>query len=91
MRKFDGFSSVAALPGQRRQRDGVSAHGDCLIGTDDAPIAQAETAGEIKAAGQGAKVGSGVEGGASEASIVVGAEAGEHGVGFVQGSGVGEA
>jgi hypothetical protein len=62
-----------------------------VVGSDDALIAQAETAGEIEAARQGAKVGSGVGGGTGKALVVIGAEAGEHGVGFGQSGGLGEA
>src|SRR5664280_3578960 len=91
MGEFDGFSGVAAMTGQGRQRDGVRAEGDGVIGGDDALIAQAEAAGEIEAAGQGAEIASGVGGGPGEALVVVVAEAGEHGVGLLQSGGVGEA
>src|SRR5208283_3661914 len=77
--------------GQGRQGDGMRAERDGVIGGDDAPIAQAEAAGEIEAARQGAEVAGGGGGGASEALVVVGAEAVEHGVGFGQSGGAGEA
>ncbi len=91
MREFDGFSGVAALTGQGWPRAGVRAEGEGVIGGDDAPIAQAEAAGEIEAPGQGANVASGVGGGPGEGLVVVGAEAGEHGAGLLQSGGVGEA
>ena len=62
-----------------------------MIGGDDASIVQAEAAGEIEAAGQGAEVARGIGGGPGEALVVIGAEAGEHGVGFGQSGGTGEA
>ena len=83
MGEFDGFSGVAAMAGQGRQRDGMRAQGDGVVGGDHALVAQAEAAGQIEAAGQGAKVASGVGGGTGEALVVVGAEAGEHGVGLL--------
>jgi hypothetical protein len=62
-----------------------------VIGGHDPLVAQAEAAGEVEAAGQAAKVGSGIGGGTGEALIVVGAEAGKPGVGLRQGGGAGEA
>ena len=62
-----------------------------VIGCDHAWIVQSEAPGEIEAAGQGAKVASGLGGGTGEAPVVIGAEAVEHGVGSGQGGGVGEA
>ena len=40
MGEFDGFSGVAAVAGQGRQRDGVRAQSDGVIGVDDALIVQ---------------------------------------------------
>lgn len=91
MGEFDGFTSVAAMSGQGGQRDRLRAEGDGMIGGDDALVAEAEAAGEVEAAGQAAKVGSSVGGGTCEALIVVGAKAGEYGVGFRQSGGVSEA
>ena len=91
MGEFDGFSSVAAVAGQGWQGDGVRAQGDGVIGGDDALIAQAEAASEIEAARQGAEVAHRFGGGTGEALVVVGAEAGEHGVGLLDGGGVSEA
>ena len=61
-----------------------------MIGGDDALIVQGQAAGEIKAARQGAEVANGFGGRTGEALVVIGAEAGEHGVGFGQGGGTGE-
>ena len=58
---------------------------------DDALIVQGQAAGEIKAARQGAEVADGIGGGTGEALVVIGTEAGEHGVGLGQSSGAGEA
>ena len=69
----------------------MGAQGKGVVGGDDALIAQAEAAGQIEATGQGAKVARGVGGGAGEALVVVGAEAGEHGVGWLQSGGLSEA
>ena len=91
MREFDGFSGIAAMAGQGWQGDGVRAQGDGVIGGDDALIVQAEAAGEIEAARQGAEVARRFGGGTGEALVVIGAEAGEHGVGLGQSGGVGEA
>ena len=82
MGEFDGFSGIAAMAGQGWQGDGVRAQGDGVIGGDDALIVQAEAAGEIEAARQAAEVAGGFGGGTGEALVVVGAEAGEHGVGL---------
>src|ERR1019366_7387184 len=91
MGEFHGFSGVAAMAGQGRQREGVGAQrGGCASG-HDALIAQAEAAGQIEATGQGAKVARGVGGGAGEALVLVGAEAIEHDVGLLQSGGTGEA
>src|SRR5271166_2517069 len=54
-------------------------------------VVQAQATSEIEAAGQAAKVASGVSGEASEALVVVGAELVEHGVGLLQSGGAGEA
>src|SRR5664280_1022699 len=62
-----------------------------MVGGDDALIAQAETAGQIEATRQGAKVASGVGGRAGEALLVIGAEAGEHPIGLFQSGGLGQA
>ena len=51
MGEFDGFSGVAALAGQRGQRDEGRAQGDGVIGVDDALVVQAQAAVEIEAAG----------------------------------------
>ena len=50
MGKFDGFSGVAAVAGQGRQRDGVRAQSDGVIGIDHALIVQGQAAGEVEAA-----------------------------------------
>ena len=50
--KFDGFSGVAAVVGQRWQSDRVCAEGDSVVGGDDAVIAQAEATGQLEAAGK---------------------------------------
>src|SRR5208337_1818966 len=91
MRKFHRLTGVAAMSGQGRQRDGMRAQGDGVVGSDDALITQAEAAGEIEAAGQGAEVAGGLGGGTGKALVVVGTEALEHGVGLLQGGGAGEA
>jgi hypothetical protein len=62
-----------------------------VIGGDDALVVQAEAAGEVEAAGQAAESRCGIGGGTGEALVVIGAKAGEHGVGLVQGGGAGEA
>src|ERR1700694_4960969 len=62
-----------------------------MVGGDHAPIMQAEAAGQIEAAGQAAKVGSGFGGGTGEALVIIGAEASEHSVGLRQSGGLGEA
>src|SRR5450432_1276525 len=62
-----------------------------MVGGHDPLVAQAEAAGEIEAARQAAEVGSGVGGGTGEALVVVGTEAGEHGVGFGQSGGLSQA
>ena len=80
--EFDGFSGVAAMAGQGRQGDGVGAQGDDVVGGDHALIAQAEAAGQIEAAGQASGSRGGLGGRTGEALVVVGAEAGEHGVGL---------
>src|SRR5260370_4613506 len=68
----------------------MRAQRDDVVGADHALVAQAETAGEIEAAWQGAKVAGGVGWGAGKAQVVVGAEALEHGVGLFQSGGAGE-
>ena len=79
------------MAGQRWQRDGVGAQGDDVVGSDDALVVQTQAAGEIEAVRQGAKVASGIGGGAGEALVVVGTKLAEHGIGFGQGGGAGEA
>src|SRR5271157_835450 len=69
----------------------MRAQGDDVVGADHALIAQAEAASEIEAARQRAEVAGGVGGGMGKALVVVGAEAIKHGVGLLQGGGVGEA
>ena len=58
---------------------------------DHALVAQTEAAGQIEAPRQGAKVAGGVGGGAGKALVIVGAEAGEHGISFCQSGGASEA
>ncbi len=91
VRELDGFASVAAVSGQRGQRDRVRAQSDGVIGGDGTLIVQAEAAGQIEAAGQAAEVAGGIGGGTGEALVVIGAKAGEHGVGLLQSHGLGEA
>lgn len=91
VREFDGFSGLAAMALPRRQRDGMGAQGDDVIGSNDALVVQAQATSKIEAARQGAKVTSGVGGGRGEALVVVGAKASEHGIGLRQGGGAGEA
>jgi hypothetical protein len=91
MGEFDGFSSVAAMSGQGWQGDGLGAQGNGVIGGDDPVVAQAEAAGEIEAARQGAEVVRGIGSGTGEAQVVVDAEEGEHGVGLWQSGSTGEA
>ena len=62
-----------------------------MIASDNALIVQGQTAGEIEATRQGAEVANGFGGGTGEALIVIGAEAGEHGIGLGQSGGAGEA
>jgi microcystin degradation protein MlrC len=69
----------------------VRAQGDDMIGCDDALIVQAQAAGQIEAAGQGAEVASRVGGGVGEALVVVPAKASEHDIGLRQSGGLGEA
>lgn len=78
MGKFDGFSGVAAVAGQGRQRDGLCAQSDGVIGIDHALIVQGQAAGEIEAAWQAAKVRVGIGGGMGEAAVVIGAELLQH-------------
>jgi len=87
MRELDRFSGIAATAGPGRQGDGVRSQSDGVIGGDDALIVQAEAAGKIKAARQGADVASGVGGGTGEVLVGIGAEAGEYGVSFGQSGG----
>ena len=91
MGEFDGFSGIAAGAREGWQGEGMRAEGDGVVGGDDAPVLQAETAGEMEASRQAAKVRSGVGGGVGEALVIVGAEPGEHGVGLFDGGGLGEA
>jgi hypothetical protein len=91
MGECNGVSGGAARAGQGRQRDRVGAQGHGVVGSDDALIAQAEAAGEIEAAGQGADGAGDSGGGVGEALVGVGTELGEHGVGLRQGGGAGEA
>jgi hypothetical protein len=69
----------------------VRAQGDGVIGGDNALIVQGQAAGEIKAARQGAEVANGFGGRPGEALVVIGTEAGEHGVGLGQSGRTGEA
>jgi hypothetical protein len=87
MGEFDGFSGVAAVAGQRGQRDDVRAQGNGVIGIDHALVVQAQAAVEIEAAGQTAEVANRVGGGRGEALVVVGAKLFQNGVGLGQGSG----
>jgi hypothetical protein len=91
MGEFEGFSSVAAMSGRGWQGDGLGAQGDGVIGGDDPLVAQAEAAGEVEAARQGAEVVRGIGSGTGEAQVVVDAEEGEHGVGLWQRGSTGEA
>lgn len=84
MREFNGFSSVAAMARQGWQCDGMRTERDGVVGSDDALVAQAEAAGKIEAAGQGAEVGGGLGGGAGKMLVVIGTEAGEHACSSVQ-------
>ncbi len=81
VREFEGFSGIAAVAGQGRQGDGARAQGDGVVSGDHALIVQRQAAGQIEAAGQATKVGSGMGGGTGEAPVVIGAEQREHGVG----------
>src|SRR5208282_2366869 len=91
MGKFHRLSGVAAMAGQGRQWDGMSAQGDDVVGADHALVMQAQATGQIEATRQAAEVARGLGGGAGKALVVVGAEALEHGVGLLQGGGAGEA
>ena len=62
-----------------------------MVGADDALVVQAQATGKIEAARQAAKVARGVGGGAGEALVVIGTNAGEHGVGLLQSASLGEA
>ena len=64
--------------------------GNDVVGGDHALIAQTEATSQIEAAGQAAKVAGGVGGEAGKALVVVGAEAGEHGISFCQSGGASE-
>src|SRR5450755_2706376 len=90
MGKFHRLSGIAAFRGQGRKRDGLRTQSDGVVGSDHALIAQAEAASQIETARQAAKVAGGVGGGAGKALVVVGAEAGEHGISFRQSSGADE-
>jgi hypothetical protein len=90
MREFDGFAGEAALCGQRRQGDGVRSQSDDVVRPDNSVVAQAEAAGEIEVARQGAKVASGFGGAMSESLVVIGAETIKHGVGVFYSGGAGE-
>src|SRR5260370_15090278 len=59
-----------------------------MVGADDALITQAEAAGKIEAAWQGAEIARGLGGGAGKALLELRAEAGEDGVGLFQCRGV---
>ena len=78
------------MAGQWRQRDRVHAQGDGVIGGDDALVVQAEAAGEIEATRPAAKIAGGLGGGTSEALVVIGAEAIQHGLSVRQSGGAGE-
>jgi hypothetical protein len=88
MGEFDRFSGVTAVAGQGWQRDRVRAQGDGVIGGHDTLVVQAEAAGQIEAARQGAEVADGFGGGTCETLVVVGAKAGEHEVGLFDGGGL---
>jgi hypothetical protein len=62
-----------------------------VVGADNPVVAQAEAAGEVEVARQGTKIASRLGGAMSEALVVIGAEAIEHGVGLRQSNGAGEA
>ena len=62
-----------------------------MIGSDDPPVVQAEATGEVERARQATKVGNRIGGGTGEALVVIGAKAGEHGVGLFQRGGLSEA
>src|SRR5271167_4506762 len=91
MGKFHRVSGIAAMAGQGRQWDGMSAQGDDVVGADHALVMQAQATGQIEATRQAAEVARGLGGGTGEALVVVGAEALEHGVGLLQSGGAGEA
>ena len=52
MGKIHGVPGVAAFGGQGRERNGLGAEGDDVVGADHALVAEAEAAGEIEARGQ---------------------------------------
>jgi hypothetical protein len=79
MGELDRFSGVPTMAGQGRQCDRLRPQRDGVIGGHNALVVQAETAGQIEAAGQAAEVAGGS--GTGEALIVIGAEACEHNVG----------
>jgi hypothetical protein len=91
MGEFDGFSGITARPGSGGQSDGMRAPSDGVIGADHALIGQAEAAVEIEAAGQAADVTSCPGGRTGKAMVVTGAKLLQHGVGFSQVGGPGEA
>src|ERR1700675_3001003 len=91
MGEIDGVPGVAAFGGQGRERNGMGAEGDDVIGTDHALVAEAEAAGEIEAGWEGAEIALGLASRDGEALIIVGAEAGEDLVGGVEIAGVSEA
>ena len=62
-----------------------------MIGADDALIVEAQAAGKIEAAGQGAEVASRVGGGTGKALVIVLAKASQHNLGLRQSGGLGEA
>src|ERR1019366_5878416 len=90
MGEFHGLAGIAAFGGQGWKRDGMRTQSEGVVSSDHALIAQAEAAGEIEAARQGAEVARSVGWGAGKALVVVGTEASEHGVGLRQGGGAGE-
>ena len=88
MGEFDCFSGVTTMAGQGWQRDRLRPQSDGVIGGDDPLVVQAEATGEIEAAGQAAEVAGSLGGGTGEALVVVGAEAGQHNVGLLDGGGL---
>ena len=74
MGEIDGVPGVAAFGGQGRERNGMGAEGDDVIGTDHALVAEAEAAGEIEAGWEGAEIALGLASRDGEALIIVGGQ-----------------